>query len=56
MAKKYVHHNYAVLYSILNHKKSVTTVVLLTIAFFLSYYLDGPHQKVSVVLLVVLFV
>ncbi|XP_065891188.1 vacuole membrane protein 1-like [Dysidea avara] len=31
--------------SILNHKKSVTTVVLLTIAFFLSYYLDGPHQK-----------
>ena len=33
--------------SVLNHKKSVSAVVLLTIVFFLSYYLDGPHQKVN---------
>ena len=33
--------------SVLNHKKSVTAIVLLTVTFFLSYYLDGPHQKVS---------
>lgn len=31
--------------SVLNHKKSVSAVVLLTLVFFLSYYLDGPHQK-----------
>ena len=34
-------------HSVLNHKKSVSAVLLLTLAFFLSYYLDGPHQKVS---------
>ena len=34
-------------HSVLNHKNSVSTVLLLTLGFFLSYYLDGPHQKVS---------